>query len=123
MKIRLSHGGQYAEFRCPGCDSNHMIGVKPNNPKGWEFNGDLENPTFSPSILVRSGHYVPEQPQPPNCEYCIDAGQDGYSTFCSLCHSYIRDGQIQFLGDCTHDLAGKTVPLPEFPFSEVINEG
>jgi hypothetical protein len=28
-----------------------------------------------------------------------------------VCHSLIRDGQIQFLTDCTHELAGQTVPL------------
>jgi hypothetical protein len=28
------------------------------------------------------------------------------------CHSFVVDGQIQFLGDCTHKLAGQTVPLP-----------
>lgn len=36
---------------------------------------------------------------------------------------FIRDGQIQFLGDCTHALAGKTVPLPEFTFLDGANEG
>jgi hypothetical protein len=29
------------------------------------------------------------------------------------CHSFIRNGQIQFLSDCHHELAGKTVDLPE----------
>jgi hypothetical protein len=29
-----------------------------------------------------------------------------------ICHCFIRDGQIQFLLDCTHALAGQTVPLP-----------
>lgn len=30
-----------------------------------------------------------------------------------ICHSFIKDGMIQFLGDCTHELKGKTVKLPE----------
>jgi len=33
----------------------------------------------------------------------------------NICHSFIRDGKIQFLGDCTHALAGQTVDLPELP--------
>ncbi|MGC4033677.1 MAG: hypothetical protein QM754_18485 [Tepidisphaeraceae bacterium] len=33
---------------------------------------------------------------------------------CYRCHSFVRDGQIEFLGDCTHELAGKTVPLEPF---------
>jgi hypothetical protein len=30
------------------------------------------------------------------------------------CHLFIRNGKIQFLGDCTHELAGKTVDMVEF---------
>ena len=29
------------------------------------------------------------------------------------CHSFVTDGRIQFLADCTHPLAGQTVDLPE----------
>jgi hypothetical protein len=52
----------------------------------WTFNGDTERPTFTPSILARGEH---------------------------TCHSFITDGEIRFLADCTHDLAGQAVPLPE----------
>jgi hypothetical protein len=31
------------------------------------------------------------------------------------CHSFIRNGKIEYLGDCTHKLAGQTVTLPEYP--------
>lgn len=27
-------------------------------------------------------------------------------------------GNIEFLADCTHALAGKTVPLPDWPYAE-----
>lgn len=30
-----------------------------------------------------------------------------------VCHSFIRDGRIEFLSDCTHALAGQTVDLPD----------
>lgn len=30
------------------------------------------------------------------------------------CHSFVTDGRIQFLGDCTHSLAGQTVDLPDW---------
>ena len=36
-----------------------------------------------------------------------------------VCHSFIRDGRIQFLGDCTHHLAGQTVDLPDFTEEEL----
>ncbi len=29
-------------------------------------------------------------------------------------HSFVVDGHIQFLGDCTHELAGQTVDIPDF---------
>jgi hypothetical protein len=28
------------------------------------------------------------------------------------CHSWVKNGEIQFLSDCDHALAGQTVPLP-----------
>jgi len=34
---------------------------------------------------------------------------DKHST---VCYSYITDGRIQFLSDCTHELANQTVDLP-----------
>jgi hypothetical protein len=32
-----------------------------------------------------------------------------------VCHSFVTDGKIQFLSDCTHALAGQTVALPDWP--------
>lgn len=77
-------------FECPGCKCSHGVWVKPWNGPVWGFNGSVDLPTFSPSILVRFG----------------PGGK-------SVCHSFVKEGNIQFLGDCTHELAGKTVPLPE----------
>jgi hypothetical protein len=31
------------------------------------------------------------------------------------CHSFVRNGRIEFLGDCTHALASQTVDLPDLP--------
>lgn len=49
----------------------------------WAFNGDTDRPTFSPSLVVAG-------PGP-------------------RCHSFVTDGHIQFLADCTHSLVGQTV--------------
>lgn len=35
-------------FTCPGCDQEHAF-----NETVWIFNGDVENPTISPSFLMR----------------------------------------------------------------------
>lgn len=86
--------GRRVNFHCPGCDDYHSVVVE--SPTGWGWNGDLERPTFTPSILVRmdfTGDRIPSK----------------------ICHSFVTDGRIQFLGDCTHELAGQTVDLPPWP--------
>jgi hypothetical protein len=30
------------------------------------------------------------------------------------CHSFVREGKIEYLGDCEHYLQGQTVELPEW---------
>lgn len=74
-------------FLCPACRSLHAL----NNT--WQFNGDLNKPTVSPSVRV---HWF-----------------KGKQRELRMCHSYIKDGMIQYLGDCTHKFAGKTVELPD----------
>ena len=100
MKARRDDNG-IIRINCPGCGTTHGIDDR------WQFNGDGERPTFSPSLLVRSGHYVTGQTR----EQCASCS-GGYKA-CGVCHSFIRDGKIQFLGDCTHALAGQTVDLPD----------
>lgn len=81
-------------FGCPGCGCEHGVWTsKPAaNRAQWKWNGDMVKPTFSPSLLITWD--TPE----------------GTPTR-RVCHSYVTDGKIQFLGDCTHALANKTVPL------------
>lgn len=98
-------------FRCPGCGHEHVVSIGPGDTWGW--NGSLEAPTLTPSVLVRSGHYV-DGKHPCWCDYIKD--HPGEISFgCGVCHSFVQDGQIQFLSDCTHALAGQTVPLPILP--------
>lgn len=30
-----------------------------------------------------------------------------------VCHTFVTDGKINFLSDCTHELAGQTVPMQD----------
>ncbi len=73
-------------FHCPGCNSIHQCDTR------WTFNGSQTAPTFRASILV---HGAPDIGRP-------------------QCHSFVTDGRIEFLGDCTHALAGQTVDLPDW---------
>jgi len=78
----------------------------------WTFNGDYDRPTFTPSILVSGVQAEHDENGEWTGEFvCDEAGKP--LPLC--CHSLVTDGQIQFLGDCTHGLANQTVPLPDFP--------
>lgn len=101
-------------FFCPGCETTHSVSVEPTDPCHWTWNGSLEKPTLSPSILTRSGHYV-EGSHGCWCNYYTTHPEEEVVFKCYRCHSFIRDGNIEFLSDCSHKLAGKTVELPAYP--------
>lgn len=83
------HNGRQAfTFHCPGCAEYDSLSAPHVFDDSWTYNGDGDKPTVNPSILV--------------------TGHQG-----RLCHSFVREGRIEFLSDCTHSLAGKTVELPE----------
>lgn len=115
MKAKLGENG-HVHIKCPGCKCIHVMNTSPANGRpAWSFNGDTEKPTFHPSLLCRTGHYVSGQKQPPDCWLCNNPDEsDRYSYACGICHSFIKDGMIQFLDDCTHHLKGQTVPLEDF---------
>jgi hypothetical protein len=51
----------------------------------WTWNGDTDKPTLRPSILTQNHLH--------------------------RCHTWVNDGKAQFLDDCSHEQAGKTVEL------------
>lgn len=79
--------GDLIMFYCPGCKTHHFIDHR------WDCTGlEIDSPTITPSILVNGGRVHPGEP---------------------TCHLYIKNGMIEYLSDCTHDLAGKTIPMEE----------
>ena len=93
-----------------------MHAIRTKGPVKWAWDGNVQAPTFSPSVLVTCGHYMPGMPQPPNCPYCKDLEPGDKATdYCYRCHTFIKGGMVQFLGDCTHEFAGQTLPLPDLP--------
>jgi len=101
-------------FYCEGCKHMHYVNTAPQQSGPlWGFNGDLESPTLTPSVLNRTGHYCQGQKQPPDCWNCNDAAANGYEGMCSVCHIFVTDGMIEYLSDCTHHMAGKKVPLKD----------
>lgn len=73
---------------------------------GWQFNGNLEKPTVSPSILVSGVEWLTDE------EHARVMAGEKIEPKPTICHSFITDGKIQFLSDSTHSLAGQTVELP-----------
>lgn len=125
---------------CPGCDGLHPFrivnedGTPPaDGHHTWDWDGNLEAPSFNPSLLVYSsvhlcdpkphyevctlgdaceaiGHYVSPD-GPAHVIGCPD-GAPGWGN----CHSFLRAGVWDFLGDSTaHQLRGHhpMVPLPD----------
>lgn len=109
MKTRLSVDGlgrRYLFFRCTGCDACHSVRV--DGEHAWTWNGDTERPTISPSIKVTGTQPLTEE------EYQRVIRREPFEPKPLVCHSFLRHGQLEFLSDCTHALAGQTVPLPEY---------
>lgn len=94
-KLRIFEGtkGNYL-FWCPACKKEHGVWtVDEGYPHPiWGFNGDMEKPTINPSLLCRTQ----------------------YPDRTDICHSFIRNGKIEYLSDCTHNLAGKTIDMVDY---------
>lgn len=101
--LRSMEGGRLV-FLCPGCKERHMVPVGSGPGPRWSWNASVDKPTFQPSIKV-------DWSEPSDVEGEFD---DTSKDKKMCCHSFVTDGCIQFLDDCTHELAGKTVPLPAF---------
>lgn len=71
-------------FFCPGCKDVHQI------TDSWGV--DAETLTVEHSILVNAGRGNPAVPK---------------------CHSFIRNGRIEYLVDCDHEKAGIVVDMVE----------
>jgi hypothetical protein len=70
-------------FWCPGCGCYHSFDIK-----RWKFNGNFEQPTFEPSLLIT-------MPNDPNYR----------------CHLFVRDGKIEYCSDSLHKFAGQTIQM------------
>ncbi len=92
MKVSVlemtAHRGKRFVFNCPACKTEHCV------DDTWGFNGNVDAPTFTPSVLYR------------------EFEGDKVSR---ICHFYVKHGKIEYLSDCTHALAGKTVDMVDRP--------
>lgn len=99
LPVRFKYGEGYEP--CPADEATHVtlnipgpvgrltLPVIRNGARAgtgcWTWNGSTTAPTLRPSLLT-TGHAY-------------------------RCHTWINDGEAQFLDDCSHELRGQTVPL------------
>lgn len=84
IKLRTAidgNGKRIYTFHCPGCKHSHMFNVQ------WNFSGDMNAPTFSPSLL----NYTDTE----------------------RCHLFVKNGRIEYLSDCKHEFAGQTIDMED----------
>lgn len=73
-------------------ERGYMWGLLLCKGRAWGWNGSVDSPTITPS--VKSTYPTKEK------EY--------------ICHFFVKEGIAQFCNDCTHENAGKHIPVPEW---------
>lgn len=101
--LRKTVGG-HAHW-CPGCKEMHTL------PDSWQFNGNVNSPTFTPSFLHSGLKTIKDENGAWTGEWEMKDGKP----IKDVCHYILTNGVMNFCGDCTHELSGKSVPLPELP--------
>lgn len=96
--------GAYTHW-CPGCLKMHRL------PDSWQFNGDVNLPTFTPSFLHKGIKTIDVDGKWTG-RWEMDAQGNPIP---HVCHYILTNGILNFCGDCTHPLVGKPVPLPPLP--------
>jgi hypothetical protein len=79
---------------CPACKQLHTwrTGTWAPGVPTWKFDGNLEKPTFSPSLRYLTG---------------------------TKCHLTLTNGIIEYHTDCPHSMAGLKIPLIDIPVDDL----
>lgn len=91
-----SEGVEAYSHWCTACQECHTFYIQDQGPEKWSFNGNVDRPTFSPSMKL----------------YRIGKKKDEERT---LCHYILTDGVMNYCNDSPHAFAGKSVPLEDIP--------
>ncbi len=77
-------------FHCPACGHEHSYRIAGSDGPLWKWNGSLEKPTLTPSLLYKT--------------------HDGSAV---RCHLFVTDGKIIYCDDCPHIMKGRTVDMED----------
>ena len=95
---------------CPHCNEVHFFRI--SRPEGtnypvWKFDGNIETPTFTPSMRISEPVYgkstIEKQPD----------GSYRKVNWKTICHYNLTAGIVKFHGDGPH--GRKNVPLQDIP--------
>lgn len=88
---------------CPACEEMHVFATDKPNSQGaqWRFNNDANHPTFEPSMHIKINNKDHPHHQP--------------NAATTVCHYTLTAGILTYLMDCTHDMRGRKIYLPELP--------
>lgn len=75
----------------------------------WSWNGNVDKPTLRPSVAHSGTEKITDE------EHAILMAGGHIDPRPFHCHTWVNDGQAQFLDDCTHELRGQTVDMLEVP--------
>ena len=106
-------GQEGLKYWCQGCNTPHIVIV--SGPGAWGWNGDVERPVFTPSVLVTG---VKQLTNEQHKTYLRDGTLPAAEPM--RCQAFVgcngaQPGEVIFLGDCTHELANQVHPFPDLP--------
>ena len=91
------NGDKWVGHWCPGCNCAHIFYINRDKKPCWTFDGNIEQPTFSPSMRsFEPGDEAEKRPER------------------TLCHYILTAGIINFLPDSSNHALRGNVPLPPF---------
>lgn len=90
-EIKVDAGVTWFKYLCPACNRIEEVPIEGHPSTNWKFSGSEEFPSLTPSVVIATFRKTTEDNM--------------------RCHSHIHEGKISFDFDCTHELAGKTVPM------------
>jgi hypothetical protein len=99
VSSKLRRGQSEHFWFCQGCDGLHPL------PDGWTFNGNVDQPTFSPSFRHWGNRFSSYD------ERGVGVGEP----IPWVCHYFVTDGKVAYCSDSTHKLAGQTIDMPDLP--------
>lgn len=99
---------------CPACNTTHAF-----PRKNHSFNESEEKPTLYPGLRLASPYTPPPETKPAD----MDSGDyakavkahgerhDEADPNQTICHIIVNNGELQYLGDCTHKMVCETIDL------------